>query len=232
MRVEKGAVTDRDVKTRMERWMHEQGVFRAAGDISGSDSGRSEVFSVCRGSGKEGNKEGEEATGRGRAEELLFRDIVEHRLSSTGERYARLGLNAYQGNKARQSLLRRGLIEVKDMPTRTGRLKLLELTEKGRELALRFGPEPKRSCRHGGREHEYWKKKLAEEYRSKGWQVIEEYPLGKGKAVDLACFRDGRKVAVEIETGKSDAAYNLKKCIAAGFDEVRSVNIKNAQVNR
>ncbi|MBW1731425.1 MAG: hypothetical protein JRJ75_11125 [Deltaproteobacteria bacterium] len=67
---------------------------------------------------------------------------------------------------------------------------------------------------------------LAEEYRSKGWQVIEEYPLGKGKAVDLACFRDGRKVAVEIETGKSDAGYNVKKCIQAGFDEVRTIRVK------
>ena len=53
--------------------------------------------------------------------------------------------------------------------------------------------------------------------------MVEEYPIGGGKSVDLACFKDYRKVAVEVETGKSYAAYNLKKCLEAGFDEVRSV---------
>jgi len=222
VRLEKGAVTDRDVKARMERCVAEQGVFRPAGDISGSDSGPPDVFRVFRGTGKGRQGQTEKPA---KSEELLLRDIVEHRLSSTGERYARLGLNAYQGNKARQSLLRKGLIEVKDMPTRTGRLKLLELTDRGKKAVEGLGVNPDSSCRHGGPEHEYWKKKLAEEYRSKGWQVVEEYPLGKGKAVDLACFRDGRQLAVEIETGKSDAAYNLKKCMQAGFDEVRSVRV-------
>jgi hypothetical protein len=38
-------------------------------------------------------------------------------------------------------------------------------------------------------------------------------------------FKDGRRVAVEIETGKSYAAYNLKKYMEAAFDEVRGIRV-------
>ena len=32
--------------------------------------------------------------------------------------------------------------------------------------------------------------------------------------------RDGKRAAFEIETGKSDAAANVRKCLAAGMDKV------------
>ena len=118
------------------------------------------------------------------------------------------------------------LTSVKDIATDRGRIKLLQLTEAGKSALALFGENLQRSHRAGGPEHEYWKKKLAEEYRAKGWKVVEEYSIGGGKTVDLACFRDGRKVAVEIETGKSYASYNLKKCLDAGFDEVRSLKLQ------
>ena len=36
----------------------------------------------------------------------------------------------------------------------------------------------------------------------------KEYPIGGGKSVDLACFKEGRRLAVKVETGKSYAAYD------------------------
>jgi Holliday junction resolvase len=46
------------------------------------------------------------------------------------------------------------------------------------------------------------------------------YQLGKGKTVDLVAKRDGKSMTVEIETGKSEAIYNIRKDVKAGFDKV------------
>ena len=48
---------------------------------------------------------------------------------------------------------------------------------------------------------------------------------GGGKTVDLACFKNGHKLAVEIETSSSYEVYNVKKCLKAGFDEVRTIRV-------
>ena len=74
--------------------------------------------------------------------------------------------------------------------------------------------------RLGGPEHRYWKKRLAEDLRARGYDVTEECPLGGGKAIDLVATRNGERVALEIETGKSDVLANVKKCLGAGLDKV------------
>jgi len=50
--------------------------------------------------------------------------------------------------------------------------------------------------------------------------VSEEVPLGAGKTVDLVAQNDKERIAIEIETGKSDALGNIRKCLAAGFSRV------------
>jgi hypothetical protein len=59
----------------------------------------------------------------------------------------------------------------------------------------------------------------------KGWKVIEEYPIGGGKTVDLACLKNSHKLAMEIETSSSYELYNVKKCLKAGFDEIRTIRV-------
>ena len=59
--------------------------------------------------------------------------------------------------------------------------------------------------------------------RNLGYEVKEEVPIGGGKAVDLVASRNRKRHAIEIETGKSDAASNVRKCIDAGFELVLSV---------
>ena len=44
--------------------------------------------------------------------------------------------------------------------------------------------------------------------------------LRQGKTVDLVAMKDGKKLAIEVETGKSDAVYNIKKDLEAVFDKV------------
>ena len=69
-------------------------------------------------------------------------------------------------------------------------------------------------------EHEYWKQKVGEQYRRKGYEVTFEYKIGDGKSVDLVADKDCKRIAIEIETGKSDSIYNIRKDLEAGFDEI------------
>ena len=150
-------------------------------------------------------------------------DVLRHPVSSVSERYFRLGLNAYQGNKLKEKLLQRDLVVGKDLPIPTGRIKVLELMAKGKETLERLGITTKQSKRKGGIEHEYWKKKVAGHFRSSGYRVIEEYPLGGGKAVDLLAEKEGKRIGIEIETGKSQALYNVHRAFQAGLDAVLMV---------
>lgn len=76
------------------------------------------------------------------------------------------------------------------------------------------------SHRKGGLEHEYWKYRVARYFRGMGYRVIEEFPIGGGKTIDLFAENDREKIAIEIETGKSDAIHNIQRAMEAGFDRV------------
>ena len=75
------------------------------------------------------------------------------------------------------------------------------------------------SLRHGGVEHLYWLRKIKEKLVCQGYKVEEEYPIGKGQTVDLAIIGK-KRIAIEIETGKSDAIHNIEKCLNANFDVI------------
>ena len=89
-----------------------------------------------------------------------------------------------------------------------------------------MGVNPNASHRKGGPEHEYWKDKLRDYFREKGYKVVEEKPIGGGKSVDLVAENDKEKIAIEIETGKSDAFHNLAKDLEKDFDKVIVVELK------
>ena len=40
------------------------------------------------------------------------------------------------------------------------------------------------------------------------------------RTIDIVAEQDGKRVAYEIETGKSDAEANVRKCLKAGMDRV------------
>ncbi len=48
--------------------------------------------------------------------------------------------------------------------------------------------------------------------------MIENYPLGNGKEIDIVVEKENEKIAIEIETGKSDIIANIEKC--AGFSQI------------
>jgi hypothetical protein len=96
-------------------------------------------------------------------------------------------------------------------------MKTLSLT-RGGEQAL--GCSQQGSKRHGGPQHQYWKSRLAARLRELGYTVKEEHPIGGGKTVDLLATRDGRTIAFEIETGKSDVSANIGKFADSAADRL------------
>lgn len=69
-------------------------------------------------------------------------------------------------------------------------------------------------------EHGYWVKEIKSLLRAQGFAVQVERKLGMGKSVDLEARREGKKIAIEVETGKSDVVSNIRKDIEAGYDRI------------
>ena len=98
-----------------------------------------------------------------------------------------------------------------------GRIKILKLTEKGKKV---LGINTGESDRHGGPEHRYWAKRIADHLRANGYDVAKEVPVGGGKTIDIVAVRGDTRIAFEIETGRSNIAANVEKCLKAGMDKV------------
>lgn len=145
-------------------------------------------------------------------------DIARHPIAPVTERYKRLGWSAHRGTQIKRSLLENGLVREERVRTPEGLVALLRLTREGRELLKSRGVEAKALPKNASLEHEYSKHRIAEEYRRSGYHVEEEMHIGAGETVDIVATKDGRRIAIEIETGSSDEKRNRQKCMRAGFD--------------
>jgi len=167
----------------------------------------------------------------GTQERSLLLDIARHPLSVVTQRYSRLGWNVYAGTRVKAKLLEKGLVEQEKVSVPNGSVTLLKVTEKGRELLMLQGVEVKTLPKNASLEHEYYKELVAERYRQLGYKVEKEVPIGEGKAVDLVASKDSKRIAIEIETGKSDVKANVKKCKEVGFEKVAVVHTKGLTHN-
>jgi hypothetical protein len=157
-------------------------------------------------------------------EKKLIEDIQKYPYSGVVERYKRIGWSRRKGNEYKKSLIARKLIETVEIPTKSGRVVIITLTDLSKST---FEIAVKESKRHGGIIHEYWKHKYAEKYREIGYEVAIEYPVGNGKSVDVVAEKEGEKIAIEIETGRSNIVNNLMKCINAKFSKIIVVALNN-----
>ena len=213
--IEKGACTDKKVIKIMERFRE---VIRPYKEVIRSRAENIEDFRDSRSGEKIEKEEGKIS----REEKELLLDIKNFPVSSITDRYKRIGVNAYQGNRIKNFLIRRGLARTKDMPTRNGRIKLLLLTEKG-NIHVNGHRKSIVSNRKGSYEHIYWIDRLYTFFRSAGYTAVKEKPIGKGRTVDLVLMKNGKRYAVELETGKSEPVFNIEKCLKAGFDRILCV---------
>ena len=146
-------------------------------------------------------------------------DVAARPLSTTVVRYQRLNLSRRRGNAVRQHLEEAGIIESVTIPTRSGQVVLYQLTDHGRAVCDGIGIDPGPRPREG-LTHRYWVKKAHDHFEAKGMEITREHPIPGDGAVDLLAERPGERIAVEVETGKSDIKENLTKLRDAGFDRL------------
>jgi len=163
-------------------------------------------------------------------EQELLEDILNFSSSGIIERYRRLEFDAFLGNTAKAVLTNHGLIKTNDIPTSRGRLKILELTDQGKEFLNKLGHSINDNLESA--EHKFWKNQIAKYFRKSGCKTTIEYQMDSGKSIDVMVEKPNRKVAIEIETGKSDFIYNILKCLEADIDMVLSVAINDDIANK
>ena len=67
--------------------------------------------------------------------------------------------------------------------------------------------------------HEFWKQHYAKQFEQQGYKVEMEADRVGGR-VDVLARRNGHRVGIEVETGKSDVVSNVRNCLLSGFDRV------------
>ncbi|OVE80174.1 hypothetical protein BVY01_00680 [bacterium I07] len=165
-------------------------------------------------------------------EKRLLKDIWEYPGSGVVERYKRLKMSRRKGNKTKMILFKKHLIKGIPIIIKKGKIMLLELTKTGWEELQNLNGKLIQKKRTGGAIHEYWKEQIERFYRNRGLKVIKEIPVNGGKTADLCVLNKGKRIAIEIETGKSDFIGNIKKDLKAGFDEVVSVAVDENVLER
>lgn len=155
----------------------------------------------------------------GRETVRFLADVAAHPLSTTVSRYQRLHFSRRRGNAIRTDLHTAGLIEAVAIATRSGQVVLYQLTDAGRNTCQRLGIDPGPLPR-ASLEHTYWVGQLAEHFAARGYEVTKEHAIPEGGSVDVVAKNDTARVAIEVETGKSDIAANLRKLRGAGFDRI------------
>ena len=178
----------------------------------------------------ENNEQGQiqDIPGRGKLvgeqEKQFLIDILKNPLSGVVERNGRLGISSRRGNALKESLIAKGLLKPTEIPTKTGRTVLVQLTKSGCGILEKLGCKTQNGIRHYGLIHEFWRDKVRRYYQKLGYQLTSEKRLN-GERADLVAERGRERIAIEIETGNSNAIENVKKCLKAGFDFVISVPI-------
>ena len=105
-----------------------------------------------------------------------------------------------------EATLQGGFIVSSFIATTKGRVKFLQLSDKGKQLIE--SKESGNFSTKGGPEHEYWKHKIAEKLRAEGYELELEKQTD-GHYADIVAKRDGKTMAVEVESGKSDAEESM-----------------------
>jgi len=237
VRLKKGSVTDQDIHRRASDLLEGRKMLLTL------SKGNSEVIPTKEGFSrrdrtpdnpkelipvrgkKENNNEKDGCAIRLTTQERKFlKDIWQYPTSGVTQRYQRLNISNSLGNTFKNSFLRRSFIYSSSVVISQGRIKILSLTEKGKKV---IGITAGESDRHGGPEHRYWIKRIADHLKIQGYQVTEEVPIGGGKAIDIVALRNGKQIALEIETGKSDVNANVIKSLSAGMNTIYIIATSN-----
>ncbi len=164
-------------------------------------------------------------------EEIRFlADVAARPLSTTVSRYERLHISRRRGNAIREALTLAGVIERVVITTRTGQVVLYQLADLGRAVCTEHHIDPGSRATQS-LEHKFWVNRASKHFERKGFEVTCEHPVKGNGAIDILASKPGQKVAVEVETGKSNIKENLNKIENAGFDSIILVATSPAAVS-
>jgi hypothetical protein len=150
----------------------------------------------------------------------FLKDILVNPIVPTVQRYKRFHLGTKQGNKLKDLLLKNSFISPVKINAGKVRIKLFDVTEAGRIYLQDQGINTEKQKRKGSLVHQYWCVEVSKKFKQAGYTVKDEYSIGNGKAIDIVAEKEKKRIAVEIETGKSDVIGNVEKCLGAGFEKV------------
>jgi hypothetical protein len=145
----------------------------------------------------------------------LFMDILTFPADGVKARYKRLHMSIGSGNRLKELLVNQGWLESQTVDIGQTRKTCLRLTKQASE-ALNLGDT---APQHGSIVHEYWKGYYAQRFAELGYQVALEVQRISGR-VDVVARKDNLKIAVEVETGKSDFMRNLRQDMTAKYDKI------------
>ena len=163
-------------------------------------------------------------------ERSLLKDIYDHPLDGVVKRYSRIGVSRRRGNHAKLNLIEGGIIRTVDVPTKTGKVVILEVAPELKEQLSKKGIAFP-SYREGGAIHAYWKSELKKTLEQHGWAVELEKPIGKGQTVDIHAEKNGVRIAVEVETGDR-GIDNIAKLLPLKFSWILSFHTTEEGRNR
>ncbi len=146
----------------------------------------------------------------------LLEDVLAHPDDGVRQRYARLRFSGERGHRAQRALLQGGWLEAQAVAVGNTRKTMLRWTGRATEM---LGPKAM-PAGAGSIAHAYWQRFYAAWMRGAGWQTEIEGPRGDGGRIDVVARRNDQSVAIEVETGKSDAVANVRACLRAGLRHV------------
>ncbi len=148
----------------------------------------------------------------------LMEDVLRYPDDGVDRRYKRLGVSADKGHRTKMGLLSRGWLEQEDVRVgRTHRMMLRLTSSTKQALGLDDGPHTPESIAHA-----YWKRWYADRLTESGFSVQVETAISGGR-VDVLARKNGESVAIEIETGKSDFAGNVRRALKARIRKITVV---------
>lgn len=146
--------------------------------------------------------------------QMLY-DTLTHPQDGVRQRYRRLGVSDKKGHQVKEELLCQGWIESQTVELGQTRKVLLRLTKQAYET-LRLDSE---IPEYGSLVHEYWKRFYGRKFECQGYKVDFEVPRKSGR-VDVVACKENQRVAIEIETGKSNFIRNIQQDLAAKYNKV------------
>ena len=164
-----------------------------------------------------------------RDEVRLLADIAARPTLTTVRRYQDLKLSRRRGNAIRQELAHSGIITPVPIATRNGQIMLYKLTEIGLRVCQFLGIDQGRYYNQS-LEHKYWVNRAKHYFEGQGYDITREYTIAEGKAFDLLAQRPGERIAIEIETGKSDIKANIEKSFNSNIDKLILLAVNSSAV--